>query len=636
MSNISVDMRKTVAKVIGLALSLCVVFLAANIPLRFGLLIYTEQVLALMLGLALAAGFLLHPVKSKLKYLRHPDWLFAALGMAIGLWLMVRYPILASDFFELKAEATYIGVIAMLLILEGIRRTTGWSLTIIALSFILYAFFADKVPGDLEGRPISPSDLAAFSVADNLAVFGLPLTTIGMVVVMFILFGQLLQRSGGAEWFTDIATVAVGRFRGGPAKVAIVASGLFGSISGSAVANVASTGIVTIPMMKKHGFSPERAAAYEAAASTGGQITPPIMGAAAFVMAEFLQVPYMDIVVAAIIPALLFYFSVLLSADLEAAKLKSTALSADERPNGMLVMKQGWFFILPFALLIWVLFNLNKSPAEAALWGSAALIVVSLIFSPRDKKLTPKKLLNAIILGGLAAKDVILIGAVAGIILGILEVTGLSFGLTYMLVSLGENSLWLLLTASGIVCIVLGMGMPTTGIYLLVATLAAPPLIELGIEPIGAHLFVLYFGLLSMITPPVAIAAFTAATIAGAKPMRTAFETVKVAWIAFAIPYIFVTDPTLLMQGDGIDIVRALIVVILAIWAVAAALSGYLFTHLNMLLRSGAMLGGVILLASRLVSDWRLEFEVAGLVIFVFVGFMNYSERKGGELKLDI
>lgn len=592
--------RRRVAGVLGGAVTVTALALAIQAPLLLGLLIYTEQMLAGLLGLALATVFIVRPLGRFGRAGEALDWICAAAALGVGGYLAISYPRLSQAYFFNKTEAAILGIVLVPLILEGLRRVTGLALVSVTGAFLLYALFADKIPGQLQGRAMAPVDLVSFVTVDNLAIFGLPLTIIGTVVVVFILFGQLLQITGGANWFTDLATSAVGRFRGGPAKIAIVASGLFGSISGSAVANVASTGIVTIPMMKKAGFPADRAGAYEAVASTGGQIMPPIMGAAAFLMAEFLELSYSEVIAAAAIPALLFYFGVLLMADLEAARLDAAPLSDDELPKARDVLRAGWYFPLPFAVLVYILFWMNRGPAEAALWAGVVLIVTGAIFGRGDLRLTLRVLLRALVSGGIGAIDVILVGAAAGIIIGILENTGLSFGLTYVLITIGQGQLGILLVATAAICIVLGMGMPTTGIYLLVATLAGPPLVELGVEPLAAHLFVLYFGLMSMISPPVAIAAFTAASIAGASPMKTAMSSVRVGWIAFVVPFLFVADPGLLMQGTWADIALALVVAIVGTWAIAAGLSGYLVGALTAAERAGAVIAGAVILLSRM------------------------------------
>lgn len=617
------DWRGRAALPLGVATSLVAVALAAQLPLRLGLLIYTEQILAALLALGLCTCFLTRPLAAAGHWASRIDAVLAGLGLAAGLYLAVRYPTLSQNYFANRPEGAAIGAVLIPLTLEALRRTAGPTLTAVAAAFMAYALFADLVPGRLQGRDMAPVDLLAFAAVDANAMLGLPLAIVGTVVVVFIVFGQLLQQTGGAAWFTDLATSAVGRYRGGPAKIAVVASGLFGSISGSAVANVASTGILTIPMMKKAGLPAERAAAFEAAASTGGQIAPPIMGAAAFLMAEFLDRSYADVVVAAAIPAALFYFALLLMADMEATRLGMAGLPPEQVPPLRRVLRQGWYFNLPFALLVFMLFAWNKGPAEAVLWSAAALVGLAAIFGGSARRVGPTRFLRALANGGIAAADVILVGAAAGIIIGILENTGLSFGLTYVLVGLGESDLWILLITTAVICVILGMGMPTTGIYLLVATLAGPPLIKLGIDPMAAHLFVLYFGLMSMISPPVAIAAFAAASIAGASPMGTAVSAMRVGWIAFVMPFLFVTDPALLMQGSPLDILLAVAAVGFGIWAVAAGMSGQFTVALGRGERAAALAAGAMLLLSCFALDMKEPLMAAGgtalLALFLWI-----------------
>jgi len=620
--------RRPAAAALGATISVVALALAAQAPLRFGILVFTEQILAALLGLGLAACFVSRPLGRWGRAGEALDALCAVAGLGVGFYLAFRYPVLAQEYYFRKAEAAAAGIILVPLLLEGLRRTTGPALVAVTVSFLVYALAADLVPGRLQGRAMAPADLVSFVTVDNLAIFGLPLTIIGTVVVVFIIFGQLLQHTGGATWFTDLAASMVGRYRGGAAKIAIVASGLFGSISGSAVANVASTGVVTIPMMKKAGFPPRQAAAYEAVASTGGQIMPPIMGAAAFLMAEFLELSYADVITAAALPALLFYFSVLLTADLDAARLGAAPLPPGEVPRALQVLRRGWYFPLPFAVLIWLLFSWNLGPAEAVLWAAALLLVITAVFGEAGRRPGPNTLWQVLSKGGLAAVDVILVGAAAGMIIGILENTGLSFGLTYVLVGLGEGDMWLLLVATAAICIVLGMGMPTTGIYVLVATLAGPPLIELGIEPLAAHLFVLYFGLMSMISPPVAIAAFTAASIAGAGPTATSLSAMRIGWIAFVVPFLFVADPALLLHGTWPEILIAAAMTVLGIWAVAAGSSGYLVGALGPAGRIVALASGALLLGSRFAPDWALLLAIAGTGGFAGLYVVNRRAAK--------
>ncbi|MHA1570233.1 MAG: TRAP transporter permease, partial [Alphaproteobacteria bacterium] len=484
---------RRVCPVLGALVSVIGLMIAGQLPLLVGLSLYTEQGLAAILGLSIALSCLLIPISRRWGHKGLPwyDVILALAGLAAGFYLAVRYPILAREFYFRPVETLIVGAIILPLTIEGLRRVAGKSLALIVLIFIGYALIADLVPGKMQGRSFSLGELMPLLTIDNVAIFGLPLSIAGSVVIVFIVFGQFLLLSGGSEWFTDLATRLVGRTRGGSAKIAVVASGLFGSISGSAVSNVASTGVITIPMMIKAGFTPRAAAAFEAVASTGGQFMPPVMGAAAFLMAEFLELPYTTIIGAALLPAVLFYFAALIQADFVAARLGIAAVPKDRIRRFRDIIRTGWYFPIPFALLVVALFYLNKGPAEAALWSIASVILFSAAFGYRGKRLGLSDFVTALTQAGRVSIDIVLVSAAAGVIIGVLESTGLGFGLTFSLIAFGEGNLFALLFLTAIVCIVLGMGMPTTGIYILVATLAGPPLIKLGVDPLAAHLFVL-------------------------------------------------------------------------------------------------------------------------------------------------
>ncbi len=644
----------------GVTISLIVVGFAAQVQLRLGFAIFNEQGLALVLGLALAIVFIRFSVGGRNKpkpTVPLYDIVFAAAGFGMSLWVMVRYPVLSAEFFFHKGETFAIGIVLIPLIIEALRRTAGWALVTILVSFLLYGLLGHLVPGNLEGRSMAFTRLVSYLGIDNVALFGLPLTIIVLTVVMFILMGQFLLRTGGSEWFTELAMAVMGRTRGGAAKIAVVASALFGSISGSAVSNVASTGVITIPLMRQAGYSRRSAAAFEAVASTGGQVMPPIMGAAAFLMAELLEVAYTEIVLAALLPAILSYIAVFIQADVEAAAKNIEPLPEDQIVPLGRVLKEGWFFVTPFVLLVFLLFRLNLNPAEAAFWASILLVALNFFIGYKGRRLNFKELMglsnissedghrfgNAgtllfarvkdtaeVVLSSLkgageTAVEIVVIGAMAGMIIGIVEVTGLGFGLTFVLVQIGEGGLFGLLVLTAIVSIILGMGMPTTAIYLLVATLAAPPLIRLGVDPISAHMFVLYYGLLSMITPPVAIAAFTAANLAGSKPMATALTAVRYGWPAFVLPFLFVLSPSLLLQGPIADVILAVVTAVAGVWLASIAVGGFFRQPLNMASRAAFGAAGFALLVPADSFDGGLWVQVAGVGVAALVIWREYA-----------
>lgn len=586
--------------VLGLGTLLCLIaiMLATELHLKLGYEIFTEQGLAAIFGLAFTVIYLKMPASrgDKRRTIPWYDTCLAILSFCVGAYLAVRYPLLQDELYERRTEAFVVGVFAIPLTVEALRRTAGWSLVSILLAFLLYSLFANLMPNPLDVRVLKPFVMPGTLTIDNVGLFGLPMTIICTIVIMFILLGQLLLKSGASEWFTDIATAMIGGTRGGSAKIAVVASGLFGSISGSAVSNVVSTGVITIPLMRQSGYEPKVAGAFEAVASTGGQIMPPIMGAAAFLMAEFLEIAYVEVVIAAIIPSLLYYLAVFLYADLEAAKKNIAPVPKDRIPPLGRVLREGWFYVIPFAVLIYALFVLNRSPEEAALWAAVTVIMVNWIFGYKGHRITPAEIYHAVRDTGVTGVDIVVIGAMAGFIIGVIETTGLGNGLTIVLIQFGEGNLYGLLAITAVVCIILGMGMPTTAIYLVVALLAAPPLIKLGVNPIAAHMYVLYFGIVSLITPPVAVAAFVAANLAGAKPMETAFTAVRIGWTALVVPVIFVTTPALIMQGGIIDIMLAFASCAAGVWFGTAAFMGYFTRPMSAIVRIAFFLAATALL----------------------------------------
>ena len=488
------------------------------------------------------------------------------------------------------------GVCLLLLFLEGLRRTAGLAITLVAVGFFGLALVGHLLPGALTGRNVELDRLTYFLIWDSSAVFGTPMQIITTVVVTFVFFGNALFKTGGSSFFTDISMSLMGRYRGGPAKIAIMASSLFGTISGSVVANVVTTGVVTIPLMKRAGFRPQLAGAVEAVASTGGQLMPPVMGIAAFLMAEFLQVPYTSVALAALIPAVLFYLSLFVQADLEAAREGLSGVDDSQIPPALTVLKEGWHFPIPFVVLIGSLFWLNYEPESAALLASAAVIGASLIFGFKGRRLTLADFYAILRDTGLTVIDLFMIGAAAGAVIACLNYSGLGFSLTLALVHLSGGNLVGLLVIAAISCLILGMGMPTVGVYILLATLVAPALIEMKITPMAAHMFVLYFGCLSMITPPVAIGAFAAANLAGADPMKTGFEAVRFGWLVFVIPFLFVFSGTLLMDGSPIMILIDFVVAVIGVWFGAAGAMGYSVRPLRPLDRLLYLFAGLCLL----------------------------------------
>ncbi len=611
-------------------LTLTAVAQAADLPSRLGYSYYTEQFLAVILGLSLALVFLLRRIRPGAG--AHPpvtDLLLAALGLSLSFYVAWDYPSLLTGAMKLPWHALAVGGMLFLLVLEGLRRTVGMTLVVVVLVIAGYGLIGHLVPGVLQTREVTAPRLAVYLAFDPNGLFGITLNVAATVVVAFILFGQILLRSGGADFFNDIALATMGRRRGGAAKISIVASGLFGSISGVVVSNIVATGVVTIRLMINAGFRRTTAAAVEAVASTGGQIAPPVMGAVAFLMADILQKPYSDIVVAAIVPALLYYVSLYVQADLQAAKNDIKPVEGEEIPAVTQVMSRGWVFALPFAAIVAALFWFNQRAETAALWGAGAALLIGLLLGYGKARMSLRDLWDAAVESGQSIIDIVMISAAAGFIIGVLNVTGLGFAVTFALVDLGQGSLLLLLLISAAVCLVLGMGMPTVGVYLLLAVLIAPSLIETGVEPIAAHLFIFYLGMMSMVTPPIGIGAFFAASIAKAPPIPTAFEAMRFGWTAYIVPFLFVFSPALLLIGDPLDIVLAVTTAILGVYAISSAFIGWLHGpagSLRRILIGGA--GVALLLPPDLLHGeaiWVNGAGLAGLAMLWMAG------REGSE-----
>ncbi|MAW27153.1 MAG: C4-dicarboxylate ABC transporter permease [Actinobacteria bacterium] len=590
---------------------------SSGAPLWIGWRVYPEQILLVALSLAMAVSFLNKPGKYNFLSIT-----LSVISLVFGIWLAVRFPVLSENVFYHPTEALIISIVGITLILEAVRRTMGWSLIIILLLVCIYALFSSNFSGPLQSRSISPDRLLKFLILDSASLAGTALSIAVAVVIPFLILSQLLLATGGSKFFSDFSLALAGRKRGGSGKIAILGSAFFGSVSGSAVSNVASTGAITIPMMKDGGYKNETAGAIEAAASTGGQLMPPIMGAAAFLLAENLQASYIDVMAAAIIPSLLYYISLFMFADLEAGRRQIDRVPESQIPKLSQVVKRGWFVFIPFALILIGLFNFHLRPETAALIAIVVFILLSLFLRYDKSPLDLNLYLRSFIAAGKAAVEIILICAIAGMIIGLVARSGLSFGLGFFLVQLGKSSLLLLLIVTATVCIVMGMGLPTVGVYLLLASLAAPPLVELGLNPMAAHLFVLYFGMLSMLTPPVAIAAFVAANLAKADAMRTALESVRIGWPAYLIPFLFVVTPELLFEGSLIAILLLFCKSVVGVFIITSGIVGFINTNLNFISRCAFLILGVMILMPHEVANgviWLniIATSIGGVIVWV-------------------
>ncbi|MCC2097374.1 MAG: TRAP transporter fused permease subunit [Hyphomicrobiales bacterium] len=538
-----------------------------SLPDYLGLAYTFQQVLAVILGIATAATLLRYPYGSKPGII---DIVLALAAFLAWLWMAWNFEEWMVTMADRTPDKWLPGAIAIVLMMEGMRKATGRAITILVWIVILYAFFGDNLPGVLQAEVFPPSKVILFLYADNNGIPGLVLRVVVEMVVAFIILGKVMEVSGATKFFTDLSLALMGHRRGGPAKVAVLASSAFGTISGSTVGNIMSTGIVTIPLMKRTGFQPRYAAAIEAVASNGGQFAPPVMGATAFIIAEFLEVPYSDVVIAAAVPALLYYLVLFLQVDALAKRYGLMGLPKSELPKAGEVLWNGWIFLVPLGILIYFLFGLGYNAGKSALYSAFALFLLAIVRLRRLPTVAEWK--DYIFGGGESLLPLILIAGGAGVVIGVLNSTGLAFQLSLILTTLGENHgvvVMLLLTA--VISIILGMGMPTAAIYIVLATVIAPALVEMKITPMAAHLFLFYFGLLSMLTPPVAVASMVAAGLAGADMWRTGIVGVLLASSAYLLPFFWVFNPAILLDGSVTAIALAILSVLAAALMLAQA-----------------------------------------------------------------
>ena len=566
-----------------------------------------HRALHLMLACVLTFGGFNFKGKKSDGRCRLTDWiLIAATVFSMG-YIVVENKVLENRLAFVTPFTTVqlVAVIMLVvLVLEATRRLTGLTLPIACLIFLAYAFWGDRFTGVLGHAPLSAKRILEQISITSEGIFGSSLGISATYVVIFIILAGFLETTGAGQFFIDIASSATGTKRGGPAKIAVVGSCLFGSISGSSVANVVSTGTFTIPLSKSVGYPSYFAGAVEAVASTGGQLMPPVMAAVAFIMADNLSVPYISICGAALIPAVLYYWSLFSMVDAKAVKLGIAGLKKEQLPQGREVLKNGWFLALPFLVLI-ALMMMNYTPMKAGFYAIVSLLVILLIFD--RKKLNWANITNALENG---AKGVIMI-------------TGLGLKFTSIITTVSNGNLLIALILSAVVAIILGMGLPTVPAYIVMSSLVAPALIKMGVAPMAAHMFVLYFAVLSCITPPVAIASYAAAAIADANAIKVGFESVRLAVVAYIIPFVFVYNPVLLFDGKPIDIFLSFATAVLGCMALTWAIEGVVEGKIPWWARIVSLLAAAFLVWPEHLSD------VFGVVIFaVLYYFYRYKVKK--------
>ena len=531
--------------------------------------------LYLITGIMLCMVFITFPANKK--QLHHIPWFDIAIMVAIGAmflyyaWFAERIVLEAWEYAA-PPIGIWLAIVTWAIILEAGRRAGGWPIFFIVTVISFYPMYADRMPDVVAGIGMPLQDVAIFHILGEESLFGIPMQTFAQLVFGFLLFGVALQFTGGGPFFINFAFAMLGHFRGGPAKVAIFSSGLMGSMSGGPVTNVLTTGPLTIPAMRRIGFSRGYAAGVEACASTGGVLMPPVMGATAFVMASFLNVSYVTVAVAAIVPSLLYFFGLFMQIDAYAARNKLEGLPRDELPKLGQVFKEGWYFIAVFVTLIWLLVYMQRE-AAAPFWATGVLLIVNQFTSHR---MTTEKFLLMVAATGKLMAELAGILAAIGLIIGALAVTGMAGTLANDLVYLAGDNVLVLLMMGALTSFILGIGMTVTAAYIFLAIVLAPALINAGLNPLATHMFIMYWGMLSFITPPVALAAFAAASVANVSPMRAGLEAMRLGAIIYFIPFFFVFNPAMLLQGNFMEGFLVISTALLGVSLVSASLQGYL------------------------------------------------------------
>lgn len=541
---------------------------------------------AVHLTFAITAVFLLYPshLGSSKKSAPWYDWMLAILaGIGVG-YIAIFFNAIAGRGARVQPYETWLGIMTIILVLEAGRRVVGKVLPSLGILFLLYCYFGRYMPEMFMHRGYSVNRIIQHMYLTQEGIFGVALGVSSTFVFMFILFGAFLGKSGGARFFNELALAVAGHSPGGPAKVAIVASGMLGTINGSSVANVATTGAFTIPLMKKVGYKPEFAGAVEACASTGGQFMPPIMGAGAFIMSEFLGISYLRIAAAAIIPAILYYFALFIAVHIRARDKDLEGLPREELPRVKEVMMKDGHLLIPLIVIVTLLLR-KYTPLSAAFWGILSVLAVAQFKT--HTRMGIRAILEALEEGARSALGVALACALVGFVVGTSSLTALGLTISNNIIDIAGGRLLPTLVMAMIACLVLGMGLPTTANYIVTSTMIAPALIKMHVLPLAAHLFVFYFGIMADLTPPVCLAAFTGAGIAGGNPSRTGFNATRIALVAYLIPYTFIYSPVILLEN--VDLLRLSLLVVAAFAGViglAAALQGWMFSRISLFIRS--------------------------------------------------
>ena len=578
---------------------------------------------AVHLGFGLTLAYLLYPFRrawTRDSFVHPIDALFAILGAAAPAYIVIQYRELVTRAGSATTTDIVVGGIGILLVIEAARRVVGLPMVTVVLFFLAYAFLGPYMPGVLAHRGLSPEQLISHLYYTTEGIFGIPLGVSSTFIFLFILFGAYLESTGLGKFFIDLANAVAGWASGGPAKVAVLSSGLMGTVSGSSVANVVGTGSLTIPMMKKLGYNANFAGAVEAAASTGGQLMPPVMGAAAFLMAEFVGVSYIEVVKAAAIPALLYFTGVWLGVHFEAKRKKLKGIPRAELPNPITLIKERGHLAIPLVVIVYLLVS-GYTPMRAALVAIVLSIVCAML--RKSTRMKPIEIVYGLERGAKAVLGVLIACAAAGIIIGVVTKTGVGLRLASGLIDLAGGMLLPAMFFTMITAIVLGMGVPTTANYVITSTIAAPALVQMGVPILAAHMFVFYFGIIADVTPPVALAAYAGAGISGGNALKTGVHASKLAVAAFIIPYIFVLSPVILMvDATPLTLILATLSALAGMIAVSSALCGFLADHCRPYERLLLIIAGLLMIKPGGTTD------LIGCAIFAAILAMQYRRMK--------
>jgi TRAP transporter 4TM/12TM fusion protein len=561
---------------LALAMGVYILLYVSDLFFYLGIELYGSH-RALVYTMVLTLVFLLVPATSKAPRDRLPwyDALLAVAGPLSSFYIFSNWEQVTRFYGQPTPVILILGAVMLLTTLEAARRTVGPAVTILGAFFLFYVLFGNYFPGFLFTRGYSYERMIGHFYTSDGALFGLAMEIFSVVVATYVIFGQFIQISGAGDFCLKLGMSLVGKYRGGPAKVAVFASSVFGTVSGSAVANVVVDGPITINMMKRLGYRAPFAGGVEAAASNGGQIMPPVMGAAAFLMAEILAIPYWSVAVAAFLPALLYYVALYFMLDFEAAKTGLRGLEKEEIPPFLDTLKEGWFFLIPIAFLLFLIGHLGYNVAKSGLY--AILVLVAVSYFRKETRLGLAEIKSALRQGALAFADLGPAAGVIGIIMSAVSLTGLGMTLSGGLIEASGGHLWALLLLTALASIIMGMGASTLLVYIVLAVFVAPAVIKMGVDPLGAHLFIFYFGIMSLVTPPVALAAYAAAVIAKADYWKTGWEASRLSIVGYIVPFIFVYQPALLMRGSIGEILLATGSALVGSIALAGTMSGYFF-----------------------------------------------------------